>query len=178
MAEIRLWRVVAGMLQAALGVVVAAWWRTRHPSLAAGPGVDTAGGFVVGAADFFYFLVARPVGWLSLWLFGEGLARVLAAGMGVPLGTAPVGLARLVAAHACRPPRLPDDVVTRADDAVIIDSARDYGWDALSTVDVGGALFAVARQPGAPLRPFRYRLTPIGDAHVVRTVARYPVTGS
>ena len=36
-------------------------------------------------------------------------------------------------------------------------------------------MYAVAREPGAPQRPHRYRLTPIGAAHVVRTIARYPI---
>ncbi|MCU1281955.1 MAG: hypothetical protein JWM53_5501, partial [bacterium] len=54
-----------------------------------------------------------------------------------------------------------------------IDSARDYDWHALTTVDVDGALYAVAREAGTPERPHRYRLTPIGHDHVVRTVTRY-----
>ena len=162
-------RIVAGFLQAAAGVAVAVWWRARHPVV--GPG-DLAEQFVHGASQWLYFLVATPWGWLALWLFVEGILRVLAAAMQQPFGTAPVSLAR--AAWRARPRRtLPDDVVMKSGDGWVIESARDYDWHALSTVDVDGALHQVAREPGTRERPHRYRLTPVAHDHVVRTVTRY-----
>ena len=162
-------RMLGGFLQAAAGVAIAVWWRQGHAIH--GPG-DQAAQFVHGAAHLFYFLVVTPWGWLALWLFVEGILRVLAAGMLQPLGTAPVVLAR--AAWALRPKRkLPLDVVGARGAALVIDSAHDYDWHALTTVDVDGALFAVAREAGTPERPHRFVLTPIAHDHVVRTVTRY-----
>ena len=63
--------------------------------------------------------------------------------------------------------------MTKSGDAIVIDSARDYDWHALTTVDVDGALYRVASEPGSAERPHRYRLTPIPHDHVVRTVTRY-----
>lgn len=168
--------VVLGILQFAAGVAVAAWWRARHPVVVPHVGNDyeTAQLMIHGVAQLIYFAVATPTGWLADWLVVEGTLRMFAGVGGLPLGTAPVAIARFVAARARRPKPPPDDVVTRAGDAIVIDSARDYGWDALATVEVDGALYAVAREPGAPLRPHRYRLTPIGAAHLVRVVSRYP----
>jgi hypothetical protein len=165
-------RLVAGFLQAAAGVAVGVWWRARHPVV--GPG-DEAAQFIHGFAHFLYFLVATPWGWLALWLFVEGILRVLAAAMQQPLGTAPVTIAR--AAWGVRPrKKLPDDYVSKSGDALVILSARDYDWHALTTVDVDGALYAVAREAGPPDRPYRYRLTPIAHDHVVRAVTRYSVS--
>jgi hypothetical protein len=173
-------RIVAGFLQAAAGVAVAVWWRQRHPVV--GPG-DTAAQLIHGFAHLLYFLLATLWGWLALWLFFEGLLRVLAAAMQQPFGTAPAVLAR--AAWRLRPrPKLPEDelnkrLINSAVVEIVIDSARDYDWHALTTVEVDGALYAVAREAGAPhdsVRPHRYRLTPIPHDHVVRTVTRYAIS--
>jgi hypothetical protein len=167
-------RMVAGFLQAAAGVGVAAWWRQRH--LVSGAG-DEAAQFVHGAAQFLWFLVGTAWGWLAMWLFGEGLLRVLAAAMQQPFSTLPVVMAR--AAWAWRPrAKALEDAIARDGDALVIDSAHEYDWHALTTVDVDGALHQVARERGTPERPYRYRLTPIARDHVVRTVTRYaPPTG-
>src|SRR5712675_1979207 len=102
-------RIVAGFLQAAAGVAVAVWWRQRHPVV--GPG-DTAEQFIHGFAHLLYFLIATVWGWIALWLFVEGLLRVLAAAMQQPFGTAPVVLAR--AAWRLRPqPKLPADELNK-----------------------------------------------------------------
>jgi hypothetical protein len=163
-------RIVAGFLQAAAGVAVAVWWRQRHPVV--GPG-DIAAQFIHGFAHLLYFLLATVWGWIALWLFVEGLLRVLAAAMQQPFGTAPLVLAR--AAWRLRPtPKRPDDRVERRGDGVVIDSAHEYDWHALTTVDIDGALYSVARETGTAEQPHRYRLTPIAHDHVVRTVTRYP----
>jgi hypothetical protein len=167
-------RIAAGFLQAAAGVVVGGLWRGRHP-------VDGPGGlaeqFAHGLAHYAYFLVATPLGWLALWLFCEGLMRVLAAAMDQPFSTLPVVLAR--AAWRLRPEKkLPADLVFEHDDGFIIDSARNYDWHALTTVELDGAHYAVERQEGTSERPHRYRLTPITPEHVVRTVTRYARTPS
>ena len=109
-------------------------------------------------AHYAYFLVATPLGWLALWLFCEGLLRVLAAAMDQPFSTLPVVLAR--AAWRLRPRagatrRL---VLFEHDDGFVIDSARDYDWHALTTVELDGAHYAVERASGyvrttAPLSP-------------------------
>ena len=163
-------RLIAGFLQAAAGIAVGVWWRARHPVV--GPG-DTAAQLVHGAAQLLYFVFATPWGWLAVWLFFEGILRVLAAAMQQPFGSAPLSLAR--AAWAARPRRkLPDDAVTKSGDAIIIDSARDYDWHALTTIELDGALYAVTRETGVrQAQPHRYRLTPIPHDHVVRTVTRY-----
>jgi hypothetical protein len=151
---------------------VAVWWRGRHP--VDGPG-DWAAQFVHGFAHYAYFVVATPLGWLALWLFVEGLLRVLAAAMEQPFSTLPVVIVR--GARTLRPrKKLPDDLVTERADGFIIDSARDYDWHALTTVEMGGVLYAVTREAGASDRPHRYRLTPITPEHVVRTVTRYRPT--
>jgi len=162
-------RLIAGFLQAAAGVAVAAWWRARHGVVGAG---DEAAQFVHGAAHFVYFVVATPWGWLAVWLFVEGMLRVLAAAMQQPFGSAPVAIARGLVALRPRQ-KLPDDVVAARDGGFVIDSARDYDWHALTTVEVDGALYAVAREPGPSTRPHRYRLTSIPPDHVVRTITRY-----
>ncbi len=165
---------LAGFGQAAAGVAVAAWWRQRHPVLAPG---DEAAQFVHGAAHFFYFLFATAWGWVALWLFVEGILRVLAAAMQQPFSTLPVVAAR--AAWSRRPRRaLPDDVVEEREDGLVIDSARDYDWHALSTVEVDGAHYAVTREAGTTERPHRYRLRPITPEHVVRVVVRYATSES
>ena len=162
-------RLIAGFSQAAAGVGVAVWWRARHPVV--GPG-DEAAQFVHGAAHFLSFVVATPWGWVAMWLFVEGILRVLAAAMQQPLGTAPVAIARGL--RALRPRKQPpEDVVVARDDGFVIDSARDYDWHALTTVELDGALYAVTRAPAPPPRPHRYRLTPIPLDHVVRAVTRY-----
>jgi hypothetical protein len=162
-------RMLAGFVEGAAGVAVAVWWRQRHP--VHGPG-DEAAQFVHGAAQLLYFLFATGWGWLAGWLFGEGILRVLAAAMQQPFSSLPVVLAR--GAWALRPKRrLPLDVVSARGAALVIDSAHDYDWHALTTVDVDGALFAVTREAGTPERPHRFVLTPIAHDHVVRTVTRY-----
>ena len=91
-------------------------------------------------------------------MFVEGLLRVLAAAMQQPFGTAPIVIAR--AAWAARPrARLPDDIVTRSGAAVVIDSARDYDWHALTL-----------RSPLVP-PPMRFlaRLN-LGDAYAIHAV--------
>ncbi len=166
---------VAGFLEAAAGVLVGAYgYLAWHAAPAIGG--DNAEMFVHGASSFCYFLVATPRGWLGLWLFGEGLLRALAAAMQQPFSTLPLVAAR--AAWRLRPTkRLPEDRVAQRDGAIVIDSARDYDWHALSTVEVDGALHAVARAAGTPERPYRYRLTPIGRDHVIRAVTRYVTNG-
>lgn len=162
-------RMLAGFVQAAAGVAVAVAWRMSHHVV--GPG-DLGAQFVHGFADYAWFLVATPVGWLALWLFCEGVLRVLSAAMHQPFSTLPVVVAR--AAWSLRPAKkLPADVVVEREDGFVIDSARDYDWHALTTVELGGAHYAVAREAGTPPRPYRYRLTPITPDHVVRTVTRY-----
>jgi len=165
-----LW-VAVGFMQAAAGVLVGAYgYMGWHAAPAVGG--DNAQMFVHGASSFWYFLVATPRGWLALWLFGEGLMRVLAAAMQQPFSTLPVVMAR--AAWARRPrAKRPEDRMARDGDAIVIDSAHEYDWHALTTVDVEGALYQVARERGTPERPYRYRLTPIARDHVVRTVTRY-----
>jgi hypothetical protein len=168
-------RLVAGFLQVAAAVAVAARWRAHHPVV--GANGDLAAMFVHGVAHYLYFLFATLWGWLSLWLFVEGLLRVLAGAMQMEMGTAPVALGR--ALWRLRPrPELPADLVRRDGDKVIIESAHDYDWHALTTVEFEGAHYAVTREAGSPTRAHRYRLAPIGDAHVVRTVTRYPVATS
>jgi hypothetical protein len=177
---------VVGFVQAAAGVAVAVWWRQRHPVV--GPG-DMAAQLVHGFAHFLYFLVATVWGWLALWLFFEGLLRVLATAMQQPFGTLPAVVVRGVgrawrAATARQPP--PDELNKRsfssgaAADAgvpdgveLVIDSAHDYDWHALTTVEVDDALYSVTREAGTATRPYRYRLRPIAHDHVVRTVTRY-----
>ena len=165
-------RMLAGFVQAAAGIAVGVWWRQRHH--VDGPG-NLAEQFIHGAAQLFYFLFLTPWGWLALWLFFEGILRVLAAAMQQPFGSAPVTLVR--AAWARRPQHaLPDDTMTTSGDAIVIDSAHDYDWHHLTTVDVNGALYCVAREAGTTERPHRYRLTPIPHDHVVRTVTKYPTS--
>ncbi len=166
-----LW-IFAGFLQAAAGVAVAATWRMHHYVDGAG---DIPEQFAHGFADYIYFLVATPGGWLALWLFCEGLMRVLAAAMAQPFSTLPVVAVR--AAWSWKPKKkLPEDIVTERDDGFIIDSARRYDWHALTTIELGGAHYAVTTEVGTSQRPHRYRLTPITPDHVVRTVTRYPLT--
>jgi hypothetical protein len=162
-------RMLAGFVQAAAGVAVAVAWRMGRHVVGAG---DLDAQFVHGFSDFLVFVVATPLGWLALWLFCEGILRVLAAAMDQPFSTLPVVVAR--AAWSLRPAKkLPDDLVIERDDGFVIDSARDYDWHALTTVELGGAHFAVTRETGTPERPHRYRLRPITPEHVVRTVTRY-----
>jgi hypothetical protein len=157
-------------LQAAAGVAVGVWWRGRHPVNAPGGEAEQ---FIHGLAQFLYFLFATVWGWLALWLFVEGLLRVLAAAMQQPFGTAPVALARGV--WAGRPKaKVREDLVVERDDGFVIDSARDYDWHALTTVELDGALYGVTREAGSSdARPHRYRLTPITPEHVVRVKTRY-----
>ncbi len=166
-------RVVAGLLQAAAGVAVGAWayarWHTPPPSFTG----EQAEAFVHGAASFLVFLFATVWGWLVLWLLVEGPLRVLAAAMEQPFGTAPVALARFIVARVRRAPALRDDVVRRQGDGFVVESARDYDWHALTTVELDGALHTVAREAGTTERPYRYRLAPIPRDHVVRAVVRY-----
>lgn len=168
-------RIAAGFLQAAAGVLVAAYGYVGHLPVITHVESDITAGMqmqIHGAASFWYFLVATPAGWLALWLFVEGLLRLLSAAMDQPLSTLPVVAVR--AALSLRPQKqLPDDVVTERDDGFVIDSARDYDWHALTTIELGGAHYAVTREAGTAERPHRYRLTPITPDHVVRTVTRY-----
>src|SRR3954469_23747638 len=162
-------RMLAGFLQAAAGIAVGVWWRQRHHVDAPG---ELRWQLIPGAAPLFYFPFLPTWGWLALWLFCEGILRVLAAAMQQPFGSAPVTLPRAARAH--RPRRaLPHDLVMTSGEAIVIESARDYDWHHLTTVDVDGALYRVAREAGTNERPHRYRLTPIPHDHVVRTVARY-----
>ena len=86
--------ILVGFLQAAAGVLVGAYgylaWNVPPPNLSG----ENAEAFVHGASAFWYFLVATPRGWLALWLFGEGLMRVLAAAMAQPFSTLPVVVVR------------------------------------------------------------------------------------
>jgi hypothetical protein len=163
---------LAGFLEASAGALVGALgYTTWHVAPAIGG--DNAEMFVHGASSFCYFLVATPRGWLALWLFGEGLMRVLAGAMQQPFSTLPVVIARGL--WSLRPAKtLPEDTVAERDDGFVIDSAREYDWHALTTVELDGALYAVAREDGSSdARPHRYRLTPITPEHVVRTKTRY-----
>jgi hypothetical protein len=166
---------VVGFVQAAAGVAVAVWWRQRHPVIAPG---DTAAQFVHGLAQLLYFLFATVWGWLALWLFCEGLLRVLATAMQQPFSTLPVVVAR--AAWQARPRRkLPPDEINKRSfnsdggEEIVIDSARAYDWHALTTVEIDDALYSVTREAGTKERPYRYRLRPIAHDHVVRTLTRY-----
>jgi hypothetical protein len=171
-------RLFAGFAQVAAGVAAGAWgyqrWHRPPPNFSG----ENAEAFVHGASSYLVFLVATPYGWLALWLFLEGLLRVLAAGMEEPLGTAPWTLGRFVVARLRPQRQLPPDLVARSGETIVIDSAHDYDWHALSTVEVDGACYTVAHDAGTPERPHRYRLTPMGEAHVVRTVQRYPAATS
>jgi hypothetical protein len=163
-------RVLAGFVEAAAGVGVAVWRLGRERVV--GVSGDEAQMFVHGFAHFVAFLVGTAWGWVAMWLFAEGLLRVLAAAMQQEFSTLPVVMAR--AAWAWRPRAKPlEDTIARDGDAIVIDSARDYDWHALTTVDVDGALYAVTREAGTGDRPHRYRLRPIAHDHVVRTVTRY-----
>jgi hypothetical protein len=172
-----LW-IAVGFVQAAAGVVVGAYgYVDGHLPIVRHVESDITAGMqmqIHGAASLWYFLVATPLGWLALWLFIEGLLRVLSAGMDQPFSTLPVVVVR--GALALRPQKkLPDDLVRERDDGFFIDSARDYDWHALTTVELGGAHYAVTREEGTSPRPHRYRLTPITPDHVVRTVTHYPL---
>ena len=93
--------------------------------------------------------------------------RVLAAAAGEPFGTLPVVAAR--AAWSLRPrKRLPDDLVMTAPGGLVIESARDYDWGPLTTVEVDGKHYTVTREPGTVERPHRYRLGPPDPTHVIR----------
>ena len=98
---------IAGWLQTAAGAAVGAWgyinWHAPPPNFSG----EHAEAFVHGAASFWYFLVATPVGWLALWLFVEGLLRVLSAAMNQPFSTAPVVLVGTALRSWRRPPRCP-----------------------------------------------------------------------
>jgi hypothetical protein len=173
-------RIAAGFLQAAAGVVVGAYGYLGRLPVVTHVEDDITAGLQVqihGAAALWWFLVATPLGWLALWLFCEGLLRVLAAAMDQPFSTLPVVLVR--AAWRLRPEKkLPADLVFEHDDGFVIESAHDYDWHALTTVELDGAHYAVERQEGTSERPHRYRLTPITPEHVVRTVTRYARTPS
>jgi hypothetical protein len=169
-------RLVAGFLQAAGGVLVGAYgFRARLPVITHVENDVTAGMQVQihYASALFYFLLATPMGWLAVWLFLEGILRVLAAAMEQPFSTLPVVMVR--AARSLVPAqKLPHDIVVERDDGFVIDSARDYDWHALTTVEIDDALYAVTREAGSSdARPHRYRLTPITPEHVVRTKTRY-----
>jgi hypothetical protein len=70
--------------------------------------------------------------------------------------------------------KVPEDLVVERDDGFVIDSAREYDWHALTTVELDGALYGVTREAGSSdARPHRYRLTPITPEHVVRVKTRY-----
>lgn len=172
-----LW-IAAGFLQAAAGVLVGAYGYLGRLPVVQHVESDITAGLqmeIHGAASFWYFLFATPIGWLALWLFGEGLLRVLAAAMAQPFSTLPVVIVR--AARSFKPEKkLPEDIVSERDDGFVIDSARRYDWHALTTLELGGAHYAVTSERGTSERPHRYRLTPITPDHVVRTVTRYPPT--
>ena len=167
---------LAGWLQVAAGFAVQfLGFRHRyiHRDYGLATGADAAG-ITNLALDWLTFLFFTPLGWLSLWLLGEGLMRVLSSSMDQPFSTLPLELYRFARKHTRRPPPpAPPDILRREGATLVIDSARDYAWDSLSTIEVDGALYTVEYEPPQPIRAFRYRLTPIANGHVIRVVTRY-----
>lgn len=174
---------VVGWLQAAAGLAIEyLGYRNRyiHREYGNATGLMTESVLSLGL-DWLTFLFCTPLGWLSLWLLGEGLLRVLSSGMDQPFSTLPIVLYRFARKHARRrPPPPPRDILRREGDAIVIDSARDYGWDSLATIEIDGARYTVEYEPPEPppTRAFRYRLTPIAPNHVIRVVTRYAIENS
>ncbi|HWE28842.1 MAG TPA: hypothetical protein VHB97_12615 [Polyangia bacterium] len=169
-------RMLLGLVQLVAGIVVAVVWRMGHPVIVEHMGAENDLGqlMVHGFAHYFYFLFLTLWGWLALWLFAEGLIRVAAGAAGQRFATtAPLASYRALDGWLRPPPPPPPDILRREGATLVIDSARDYAWDALSTIDVDGALYTVEYEPPQPIRAFRYRLTPIASNHVIRVVTRY-----
>ncbi|MDB4971480.1 MAG: hypothetical protein JWN44_7169 [Myxococcales bacterium] len=166
----RLTTIAGGVVELATGVVVGGYGVWAHR---AGAGDDAAQSFVHGAAAFLVFLFGTAWGWLSIYLFVEGLLRVGSGVSGEPLGILPVAIGRAIVRRA-RERRVPEDLVMTGGDGLVIESARDYDWGALTTVEVDGTMYAVTREAGTGAeRPYRYRLRSVDAAHVVRSVLRY-----
>jgi hypothetical protein len=166
---VRLTTIAAGILESVGGVVVGGYgvWAHRAPA-----GGDYAQSFVHGAAGFLVFLFGTAWGWLAIYLFVEGLLRVGSGVSGEPLGVLPLAIGRAVT-RRLRARKLPDDLVMSAPEGLVIESARDYDWGPLSTVEVDGKHYVVAREAGTPERPHRFRLRAPDPTHVIRAINRY-----
>ena len=168
---------LVGWLQVAAGFAVQfLGYRHRyiHHDYGLATGADGSG-IANLAIDWITFLFFTPLGWLSLWLLGEGLLRVLSSSMDQPFSTLPVALFRFFRKHARLPPPAPAPDILRSDaDGLTLESAIDYRWDdKLATIEVDGVLYSVETKLCKALRPYVYRLTPIAANHVIRVVTRY-----
>jgi hypothetical protein len=174
---------LVGWLQVAAGFAIEYFgYRERyvHKEYANATGLMAEGSLSLGV-DWLTFLFFTPLGWLSVWLLGEGLLRILSSGMDQPFTTLPLVLFRFVRKHAHpKPPPLPPDILRtdRDGQTLTLESAIDYRWDALATIDVDGVLYSVEMELVKALRPYRYQLTPIAPDHVIRVVTRYPLVAA
>lgn len=170
---------LAGWLQVAAGLAIeflAYRERYVHKEYANATGLMAEGSLSLGV-DWLTFLFFTPLGWLSLWLLAEGLLRVISSAMDQPFSTLPLVLFRFARKHArLKPPPRPPDLLRANRDGrtLTLQSAVDYRWDALATIDVDGVLYSVKTELVTALRPYRYLLTPIAADHVIRVVTRYP----
>ena len=139
-------RMLAGFLQAAAGVSSAVWWRGRHP--VDGPRRARRRSSCTALRTTRYFLVATPLGWLALWLFVRGDPARAGGGDGAAVLDTAAWCSAAASRRLRRGKKLPARSGDRADDGFVIDSARDYDWHALTTVELDGVLYAVAREAG------------------------------
>lgn len=169
---------LVGWLQVAAGFAIQFLaYRQRYMHRDYGMATGNAEGTVNLGVDWLTFLFFTPLGWLSLWLLAEGLLRVISSAMDQPFSTLPLVLFRFVRKHARpKPPPLPPDILRtdRDGQTLTLESAVDYRWDALATIDVDGVLYSAKMELVKALRPYRYLLKPIAPDHVIRVVTRYP----
>jgi len=165
----RLTTIIAGLVEFVGGLVVGGYgvWAHRAPM-----GGDNAQSFVNGASAFVVFLFGTLWGWLAIYLFVEGLLRVASGVSGEPLGIMPLAVGKAIT-RRLRARKLPDDLVMTAPNGFVIESARDYDWGPLTTVELDGTHYTVTREPGTASRPNRYRLGTPDPTHVIRTITRY-----
>jgi hypothetical protein len=167
---------LVGLVELLAGVLVAVLWRLGHPVVVEHMGAENDLGQLIvhGFSHYFYFLFLTPWGWIAIWLFVEGLVRVAASVAGQRFGTTmPWALGRALYGWLHTPPQPPPDVLRSDGETLIIESGRDYRWDALTTIDVDDKLYTVKLELVRTLRRYRYRLTPIAPDHVIRVVTRY-----
>jgi hypothetical protein len=160
-------------------------YRLAHaPDARAAAHFGNAEGFAFGATLYFGFLVSF-VGVACVWLFLEGLLRVVGGIMNEEVGTTLGWLAARATALASAalrraPPPTPwiDDTVTHEGETRTIASCRRRAWDAATTIEIDGVFYGVAaadEQTGGE-RPFRYRLTPLPATGAIRKLVRYDPT--